>query len=37
MLDTLGMPIAAGPGEGRFVIDARGSHALPARPRVPQL
>jgi biotin synthase len=32
LLDALGMPVAEGPGEGRFVIDDRGAHALPARP-----
>ncbi len=31
LLDTLGMPIAEGVGEGRYVVDATGSHALPAR------
>jgi biotin synthase len=32
LLDALGMPVADGPGEGRFVVDDRGAHALPARP-----
>jgi biotin synthase len=32
LLDALGMPVAEGPGEGRFVVDDRGAHALPARP-----
>ncbi len=32
LLDALGMPVADGPGEGRFVIDAVGAHALPAKP-----
>jgi biotin synthase len=32
MLDALGMPIADGPGEGRFIVDAAGAHARPARP-----
>jgi len=32
LLDALGMPIAAGPGEGRFVVDADGAHARPASP-----
>jgi hypothetical protein len=26
------MPAAAGPGEGRFVVDSHGAHARPARP-----
>ena len=29
---ALGMPVAEGPGEGRFVIDATGTHNLPAKP-----
>ena len=33
LLDALGMPVAAGPGEGRFVVDGAGAHARPARPR----
>ena len=32
LLDALGMPVANGPGEGRFVVDADGAHARPARP-----
>ena len=32
LLEALGMPVADGPGEGRFVIDAVGTHALPAKP-----
>jgi biotin synthase len=32
LLDALGMPVADGPGEGRFVIDADGAHARPAQP-----
>jgi biotin synthase len=32
LLEALGMPAAEGPGEGRFVVDATGSHALPAKP-----
>ncbi|MEY3360810.1 MAG: hypothetical protein RL531_529 [Actinomycetota bacterium] len=32
LLEALGMPVAEGPGEGRFVVDATGSHALPAKP-----
>jgi biotin synthase len=31
LLDALGMPVADGPGEGRFVVDAHGAHARPAR------
>ena len=31
MLDSLGMPVAEGPSEGRFVVDSRGSHSLPAK------
>ena len=30
------MPVADGPGEGRFVIDGDGAHAMPARrPGIP--
>src|SRR5262245_51627198 len=29
LLDALGMPVADGPGEGRFVIDGAGAHARP--------
>jgi biotin synthase len=36
LLDALGMPVADGPGEGRFVIDAVGAHALPAKAPSPQ-
>ena len=32
LLDALGMPVADGPGEGRFVVDGDGAHARPARP-----
>src|SRR5689334_5521460 len=36
LLDALGMPVADGPGEGRFVVDADGAHPRPARrPRIP--
>jgi biotin synthase len=36
LLDALGMPVAEGPGEGRFVIDADGPHPMPARrPNIP--
>jgi biotin synthase len=31
LLESLGMPIARGPGEGRFIVDADGAHARPAR------
>lgn len=31
LLEALGMPVAEGPGEGRFVVDATGAHARPAR------
>jgi len=31
LLDALGMPVAEGPGEGRFVVDNTGGHARPAR------
>jgi len=31
LLESLGMPIADGPGEGRFIVDDRGARALPAR------
>ena len=31
LLDALGMPVADGPGEGRFVVDATGTHDLPPR------
>ena len=32
LLEALGMPVAEGPGEGRFVVDATGAHARPAQP-----
>ena len=32
LLEALGMPIAEGPGEGRFVVDGTGAHARPAQP-----
>jgi len=36
LLDALGMPVADGPGEGRFVVDADGAHSRPARrPSIP--
>jgi biotin synthase len=35
LLDALGMPVADGPGEGRFVVDGAGAHARPARPSIP--
>lgn len=31
LLETLGMPVAKGPLEGRFIVDARGARSLPAR------
>ena len=31
LLDALGMPVAEGPGEGRFVVDADGAHSRPAQ------
>ncbi len=33
LLEALGMPVADGPGEGRFVVDATGAHARPAQPQ----
>ena len=30
LLDALGMPVADGPGEGRFIVDGAGAHARPA-------
>jgi len=30
LLDALGMPVADGPGEGRFIIDGDGAHPRPA-------
>jgi hypothetical protein len=27
----LGMPVAEGPGEGRFIVDADGAHSRPAQ------
>jgi biotin synthase len=35
LLDALGMPVADGPGEGRFVVDETGAHARPARRSIP--
>ncbi len=32
LLDALGMPVADGPGEGRFIVDGDGAHARPAQP-----
>jgi biotin synthase len=32
LLEALGMPVAEGPGEGRFVVDGTGAHARPAQP-----
>ena len=33
LLEALGMPVAEGPGEGRFIVDADGAHPMPARRR----
>ena len=35
LLDALGMPVAVGPGEGRFIVDAEGAHPMPARKSIP--
>lgn len=35
LLDALGMPVADGPGEGRFLVDEAGAHARPARVGIP--
>jgi biotin synthase len=35
LLESLGMPIAQGPGEGRFIVDGLGARALPARAVTP--
>ena len=35
LLEALGMPVADGPGEGRFVVDGDGAHARPAQPTPP--
>ncbi len=35
LLEALGMPVADGPGEGRVIVDATGSTALPARRHLP--
>jgi biotin synthase len=32
LLDALGMPVADGPGEGRYIVDSDGAHARPAKP-----
>ena len=32
LLEALGMPVAVGPGEGRFIVDADGAHPMPAAP-----
>jgi biotin synthase len=34
LLDALGMPVADGPGEGRFVVDGTGAHPRPARTQI---
>lgn len=35
LLESLGMPVAGGPGEGRFIVAADGTRALPPRPPAP--
>lgn len=35
LLDALGMPVADGPGEGRYVVAADGNHSLPPRNFIP--
>jgi len=35
LLEALGMPVAVGPGEGRFIVDADGAHPMPARRSIP--
>lgn len=35
LLDALGMPIADGPGEGRYIVAADGNHSLPPRNFIP--
>jgi biotin synthase len=35
LLEALGMPVAEGPGEGRFIVDANGATPLPARRSIP--
>jgi biotin synthase len=35
LLDALGMPVADGPGEGRFIVDGHGAHPMPAKPAAP--
>jgi biotin synthase len=35
LLEALGMPVADGPGEGRFVVDATGAHSRPAKKTIP--
>jgi biotin synthase len=32
LLESLGMPVADGPGEGRFIVAADGTKSLPAKP-----
>ena len=32
LLEALGMPVAEGPGEGRFIVDATGAHAAAGPP-----
>jgi len=33
LLESLGMPIADGPGEGQYILEAGGTHLRPAGPR----
>ena len=35
LLEALGMPVADGPGEGRFIVDATGAHSRPAKRTIP--
>ncbi len=35
LLDALGMPVANGPGEGRYIVAADGNHSLPPRISIP--
>jgi biotin synthase len=35
LLEALGMPVAVGPGEGQYVVDARGAHSRPAHRSIP--
>jgi len=35
LLEALGMPVADGPGEGRFIVDGTGAHSRPAKKTIP--